>query len=110
MDYMKHNDCRCQTSSPSGICYDNYDILQDMPLAMAYVPWQQWQNVYDGAKGLENGTIFEELIFPFLCSSPICHNMRCNCQSSEQQSRNCTTSPIRRDMQCKNSCRRRCDV
>lgn len=74
MDYMNHNDYKCQTTSPSSICYDNYDVLNDMPLAMAYVPWQQWQDVYDGAKGLESGTIFKELVFPFLCASPVCRN------------------------------------
>lgn len=132
MDYMKYNNCGCQDSSPSSICYDNYDALQDMPLAMAYIPWQQWQNVYDGAKGLENGTIFEELIFPFLCASPTCRNKRCNCSSSEARTRNCTTAPIRRDMSINspsnmpsrnsnqancgrnmhhnNSCGRRCDL
>ncbi len=51
-----------------------YDPLQTMPLAMAYVPWQQWKNVYEGCKGLEHGTIFEELIFPFQFSSRMCRN------------------------------------
>lgn len=27
-------------------------------LAMAYVPWQTWQNVMDGCGGLKHGTIF----------------------------------------------------
>ena len=35
------------------------------PLAMAYVPWQQWKTPYDPAKGLSRGTIFEELDLPF---------------------------------------------
>lgn len=37
----------------------------DMPLAMAYVPWQTWQNIYDAEKGFCNGTIFQELNLPF---------------------------------------------
>jgi hypothetical protein len=37
-----------------------------MPLAMAYVPWQQWQNIYEPCRALERGTIFEELDKPFL--------------------------------------------
>lgn len=41
------------------------DSLEDMPLAMAYVPWQRWQNIYDAEKGFCNGTIFQELNLPF---------------------------------------------
>ena len=33
---------------------------------MAYVPWQQWQNIYEPCRGLERGTIFEDLDKPFL--------------------------------------------
>ncbi|HJB19395.1 MAG TPA: spore coat associated protein CotJA [Candidatus Bariatricus faecipullorum] len=36
-----------------------------MPLAMAYVPWQNWRNLYDIHKGFTRGTIFEELDKPF---------------------------------------------
>nr|WP_243207112.1 spore coat associated protein CotJA [Mediterraneibacter hominis] len=32
-----------------------------MPLAMAYVPWQKWQNIYEPCKGLSQGTIFQDL-------------------------------------------------
>ena len=38
----------------------------DAPLAMAYVPWQKWQDIYEPCKGLEHGTIFRELDKPFL--------------------------------------------
>ena len=38
----------------------------DMPIGMAYVPWQKWQDLYDPDKSLESGTIFEELDKPFL--------------------------------------------
>lgn len=41
------------------------DALENMPLAMAYVPWQKWQNIYDAEKGFCNGTIFQELNLPF---------------------------------------------
>ena len=40
-------------------------ILEEMPLAMAYVPWQMWRNIYDAEKGFCNGTIFQELNLPF---------------------------------------------
>ena len=39
--------------------------LEHMPIAMAYVPWQTWRNVYDAEKGLCRGTIFQELDLPF---------------------------------------------
>ena len=51
-------------------------------LAMAYVPWQKWQNVMDGCSGLKSGTIFEELILPFegvrAACSPFASNTRNN--------------------------------
>lgn len=42
------------------------DTLEDMPLAMAYVPWQTWDNIYDTEKGFQCGTIFQEMNLPFL--------------------------------------------
>lgn len=62
----------------NSIAYNNYrqpvvcavddgkrDSITDMPLAMAYVPWQRWQNIYDAEKGFCRGTIFQELDLPF---------------------------------------------
>ena len=43
----------------------------DFPIAMAYVPWQQWSNTYDLDRALPAGTIFPELDFPFLMGR--CH-------------------------------------
>lgn len=96
MDYMKPFGCNCQNKvSPNtrpcnrvmqekkcedtvcNRCKPN-DTLHDMPLAMAYVPWQTWQNVYDASNGLMKGTIFGELIFPFLFASPVCRENGCN--------------------------------
>lgn len=39
---------------------------QKMMLAMAYVPWQRWQNPYEYEEGLKAGTIFPDLNLPFL--------------------------------------------
>ena len=39
--------------------------LKDMAVAMAYVPWQNWKSLYKPEKGLQRGTIFEELDKPF---------------------------------------------
>lgn len=46
----------------SGMPFRNW---KDYPVAMAYVPWQQWYTVYDLEKGLACGTIFPELDKPF---------------------------------------------
>ena len=35
------------------------------PLAMAYVPFQQWGDVYDDNSALCKGTLFPELDLPF---------------------------------------------
>ena len=42
------------------------DPLSNMAIAMAYVPWQVWRNLYDMDKALKVGTIFEDLDKPFL--------------------------------------------
>ena len=34
-------------------------------LAMAYVPWQKWENMYDDEMALEMGTAFPSLNLPF---------------------------------------------
>ena len=48
-------------------CPDTHDHFpSDMPIAMAYVPWQKWQKLYEPSQGLEHGTIFGELDKPFL--------------------------------------------
>lgn len=37
----------------------------DTPLGMAYVPFQQWGEVYEPDKAFCEGTLFPELNFPF---------------------------------------------
>lgn len=62
-------DCQSRTTETmhaSKSCRCRYDALADFPLAMAYVPWQKWQNVYESCKGIQKGTIFEDLWKPFL--------------------------------------------
>ena len=58
---------------PKGVYYvnnvmnnDNELVLGKLALAMAYVPWQRWEQPYDGAVALERGTIFPGLDKPFL--------------------------------------------
>ena len=50
--------------------------LKNKPLAMAYVPWQMFDEVMDGCGGLAHGTIFEELVFPFVGSQAACQSRR----------------------------------
>lgn len=42
-----------------------YQGVDRLPLAMAYVPWQRWGNLYEPCKGIQVGTIFEDLDLPF---------------------------------------------
>ncbi|MBP0990405.1 MAG: spore coat associated protein CotJA [Oscillospiraceae bacterium] len=37
-----------------------------LPLAMAYMPFQYWQKIYDPQAGFKRGTIFEELDLPYI--------------------------------------------
>lgn len=46
-------------------CECRYDVLEDLPIAMAYVPWQKWRNVCKPNNALRMGTIFEDLYKPF---------------------------------------------
>ena len=39
--------------------------LCQLPLVMAYVPWQEWGELWDEERGLERGTIFKDLYYPF---------------------------------------------
>ena len=47
------------------VCKRDSQQLADMPVAMAYVPWQEWYGIFDLEKALCCGTIFEELNKPF---------------------------------------------
>lgn len=44
--------------------------LSKKPLAMAYVPWQTFENVMEGECALRHGTIFEDLVFHLLVHRP----------------------------------------
>ena len=54
--------CYCNNKMQKRIQYNNFDNLS---LAMAYVPWQKWQSVYEPEKAINIGTIFPELNKPF---------------------------------------------
>ncbi len=56
---MKHSDS-CSCPQPVG------KFPAETPVAMAYVPFQQWEKPYDKDAGLSRGTIFPSLDKPFI--------------------------------------------
>ncbi len=45
-------------------CYKE-NALTGLPVAMAYVPWQNYGNIYPMPQALQNGTMFPELNLDF---------------------------------------------
>lgn len=66
MNTSRMNDNRMEDSRMDGSCMTCRNTASNMSLAMAYVPWQNWRDVYDAEKGFHHGTIFQELNKPFL--------------------------------------------
>lgn len=60
---MPYNNYR---QMPTPTCSMGKDVWCDKSLAMAYVPWQTWRDIYEADKGFHCGTIFEELNMPFV--------------------------------------------
>lgn len=48
------------TEQKCNTCGKNTPV-EEMPLTMAYVPWQEWKHLYEIEKGFECGTIFKDL-------------------------------------------------
>lgn len=40
--------------------------LESWPIAMAYVPMQQFENLFEAQEGFNQGTIFRDLSLPFM--------------------------------------------
>lgn len=67
------NDCFDNTNSGVAIsgclgCVNTCNketVLQNMALAMAYVPWQTYENLYPLSQALRSGTIFRDLDLDF---------------------------------------------
>ena len=55
---MQYQNSCCQRS-------EKESCLEQYPIAMAYVPWQRWQQVYPVEKAMNRGTIFPDLDKPF---------------------------------------------
>lgn len=62
-------DCECMEQSSIASsktpCSGQKDQLQGLALAIAYVPWQHYQNLYDPCMAFKRGTIFQELDLEF---------------------------------------------
>ena len=54
-------------SNPSRPCCNiqDHDKLSGLSIAMAYVPWQRWGDIYEPCKALARGTLFAALDKPF---------------------------------------------
>ncbi|MEG0754618.1 MAG: spore coat associated protein CotJA, partial [Angelakisella sp.] len=50
----------------AAVITDNVIAIDNKSVAMAYVPWQRWDEVYPLEKALECGTLFPELFKPFM--------------------------------------------
>lgn len=44
---------------------DDDEMIENKPIAMAYVPWQKWRMLYESKEALKRGTLFKELDLPF---------------------------------------------
>lgn len=63
---QESRECGCERQEKNDCGCHHKDQLEGMPLAMAYVPWQDWGDLYCAHKALQVGTVFEELDMPFL--------------------------------------------
>ena len=65
---MNQQNCTHMTQSMSYVKPTTLkDIFHcDVPLAMAYVPWQIWNETYELDKALHTGTLFPCLDKPFM--------------------------------------------
>jgi hypothetical protein len=66
MSDMRGSGCGCQGNGSQRVneVYEHM-TMAEAPLAMAYVPYQQWETPFAACKGLRNGTIFSGLSKPF---------------------------------------------
>ena len=61
-----HHDHHHHESGTAGCNASRYDQLSGMALAMSYVPWQTFCQMYDLEEALCQGTIFKELDLDFM--------------------------------------------
>ena len=57
---------KCQIQGVDKGCENTLGYAPYLSLAMAYVPDQEWTEIYEMPMGLERGTIFKQLDKPFV--------------------------------------------
>lgn len=66
MSEIQSLDCGCTNAESSRVSEIYYHLAEaQAPLAMAYVPYQQWESTYDLCTALQVGTVFPCLHKPF---------------------------------------------
>lgn len=68
----KQEPCQIRTGVDHGSAPE-FTGVDHLPVAMAYVPWQEWRKRYGEEQGLQRGTIFEELDKPFRGAGGCCY-------------------------------------
>lgn len=64
--HTRNMNCNCDMKERcDDDCIRERDMFYGAPLAMGYVPWQNFECTYEPAQGLKAGTIFPELDKPF---------------------------------------------
>lgn len=63
--YMQSRSNSMRSPGTPRPCNRPSDPLAGLPVGMAYVPWQFFQEVYEPDKAIQCGTIFPELSKPF---------------------------------------------
>ena len=66
-DQGQASGCPCGQSGCPSCCQSHCTDMIHYPVAMAFVPWQQWQPTYVPKQGLVQETIFPKLDLPFHC-------------------------------------------
>ncbi len=73
MSEVQSLDCGCDAMENSCVNEIYYHLTESQaPLAMAYVPYQQWEATYDLCTGLQVGTVFPCLHKPFCGKGGCC--------------------------------------
>lgn len=74
MQEISRSDCACQKEKANGRVSEIYHhmTMADAPLAMAYVPYQHWDQTFEPCRGLQLGTIFPCLYKPFCGKGGAC--------------------------------------
>ncbi len=62
---MRNYNRMMQPSNTCGCEQKFFSQTEQFPVAMAYVPWQEFKNMYEPDRALQAGTIFPELDLPF---------------------------------------------